>query len=62
MGPIGNASFCGDSEGSAEELKEFIAQRKKFLQKFPDSRFAAQAKQDVTEAQAQLQEAPSLGR
>ena len=62
MGPIGNASFCGDSEGSAEELKEFIAQRKKFLQKFPDSRFAAQAKQDVTKAQAQLQEAPSLGR
>jgi hypothetical protein len=26
MGPMGNASFCGDSEGSAEELKEFIAQ------------------------------------
>jgi hypothetical protein len=62
MGPIGNASFCGDSEGSAEELKEFIAQRKQFLQKFPDSRFAAKAKQDVTEAQAQLQEALSSGR
>jgi outer membrane protein assembly factor BamD (BamD/ComL family) len=50
-----NAPFCGDSEGSAEELKEFIAQRKQFLQQFPNSRFAAQAKQDVTEAQAQLQ-------
>ena len=62
MGPIGNASFCGDSEGSAEELNEFIAQRKQFLQKFPDSRFAAQAKQDVTDAQAQLQEALRSGR
>ena len=57
MGPIGNASFCGDSEVSAEELKEFIARRKQFLQKFPNSRFAKQAKQDVTEAQAQLQQA-----
>jgi len=62
MGPIGNASFCGDSEGSAEELKEFIAQRKKFLQNFPNSRFAAQAKQDVTDAQVQLQEALRTGR
>ncbi len=62
MGPIGNASFCGDSEGSAEELKEFIAQRKQFLHKFPNSRFAEQAKQDITEAQAQLQEAISSGR
>jgi len=62
MGPIGNASFCGDSEGSAEELNEFIAQRKQFLQKFPESRFAAQAKQDVTDAQAQLQEALRSGR
>jgi outer membrane lipoprotein YfiO len=62
MGPMGNASFCGDSEGSAEELKEFIAQRKQFLQKFPNSRFATQAKQDVIEAQAQLQEALRSGR
>lgn len=62
MGPMENASFCGDSEGSAEELKEFIAQRKQFLQKFPNSRFAAQAKQDVAEAQAQLQEALESGR
>jgi len=62
MGPMGNASFCGDSESSAEELKEFIAQRKQFLQKFPNSRFAAQAKHDVAEAQAQLQEALRRGR
>ena len=62
MGPIGNASFCGDSEGSAEELKQFIAQRKQFLQNFPNSRFAAQAKEDITEAQAQLQEANRSGR
>lgn len=57
MGPVGNGSFCGDSEGSAEELKEFIAQRKRFLQNFPSSRFAAQARKDITEAQAQLEEA-----
>jgi outer membrane protein assembly factor BamD (BamD/ComL family) len=57
MGPVGNASFCGDSEGSAEELKEFIAEREKFLQHFPDSRFAARAKQDIAEAQAQLEQA-----
>jgi len=62
MGPVGSASFCGDSEGSAEELKEFIAQRKQFLQKFPNSRFAAQAKQDIAEAQAQLEQALKSGR
>jgi hypothetical protein len=62
MGPVGNGSFCGDSEGSAEELKEFIAQRKRFLQNFPGSRFATQAKKDITEAQAQLEEALKLGR
>ena len=57
MGPMGNASFCGDSEGSAEELKEFIAQREQFLQKFPKSHFAAQAKRDITDAQTQLEQA-----
>jgi hypothetical protein len=31
---LGNASYCGDSEGSAEELKDFIAKRKQFLQSF----------------------------
>lgn len=62
MGPVGNASFCGDSEGSAEELNEFIAQRKQFLQNFPNSRFAAQAKQDITEAQTQLEQALKSGR
>jgi hypothetical protein len=62
MGPLGNASFCGDSEGSAEELREFIAQRKEFLQKFPNSRLAVQAKQDITTAQGQLQEALKSGR
>ena len=62
MGPQGNASFCGDSEGSAEELKGFIAQRKQFLEKFPNSRFAAQAKQEIGEAQAQLEQALKSGR
>jgi hypothetical protein len=58
MGPLGNAAFCGDSEGSVEELRDFIGHRKQFLQKFPNSRFAAQARQDIKAAQAQLQEAP----
>jgi hypothetical protein len=62
MGPMGNGSFCGDSEGSSEELKDFIAKRKQFLQKFPNSHFASQAKQDVTEAQEQLKEALKGGR
>lgn len=62
MGPMGNASFCGDSEGSAEELRQFIAQRQQFLEKFPSSKFAAQAKQDVMDAQTQLQEALKEGR
>jgi len=57
MGPLGNGSFCGDSEGSAEGLKEFIVKRKRFLQEFPGSRFAAQARKDISEAQAQLEEA-----
>jgi hypothetical protein len=62
MGPMGNGSFCGDSEGSADELKEFIAQREQFLQKFPKSHFAAQAKQDITDAQPQLEQALKSGR
>lgn len=62
MGPLGNGSFCGDSEGSAEELKQFIAQREQFLQTFPTSRFAAQARKEITEAQADLEEALKAGR
>jgi hypothetical protein len=62
MGPMGNASFCGDSEGSAEELKHFIAQRKQFLKEFPNSRFTAQARHDIMEAQRQLEEALKSGR
>lgn len=62
MGPMGNGAFCGDSEGSSDELKEFIGQREQFLQKFPNSRFAAQAKQDITEAKTQLEEAIKSGR
>ena len=62
MGPVGNASFCGDSEGSAEELKAFITQRKQFVQQFPNSRFAAQAKQEIADAQAQLEQALKSGR
>lgn len=62
MGPVGNGAFCGDSEGSAEELQEFITQRKQFLQKFPNSRYTAQAKQEITEAQTQLEQALKAGR
>jgi hypothetical protein len=62
MGPVGNASFCGDSEGSAEELKAFTTQRKQFVQQFPNSRFAAQAKQEIADAQAQLEQALKSGR
>lgn len=62
MGPVGTGSFCGDSEGSAEELKEYIAQRKQFLQNFPNSRLAAQAKQDITAAQTQLEQELNSGR
>jgi outer membrane protein assembly factor BamD (BamD/ComL family) len=61
-GPVGNASFCGDSEGSAEELKKFISQRKQFLQQFPSSRFAAQAKQAIAEAQTPLEQVLKSGR
>jgi len=44
MGPVGNGSFCGDSEGSAEELKEFIAQRKLFLAKLSRQPFRCAGK------------------
>lgn len=54
MGPTGNGSFCGDSEGSVEELQEFISQRKSFLQRFPNSRFADQARKDISDATDQL--------
>ena len=62
MGPVGNASFCGDSEGSAEELKAFIAQRQQFLKKFPNSRFEQQAKQQIADMQAQLEQVLKSGR
>jgi hypothetical protein len=62
MRPVGNASFCGDSEDSGEELREFIGKRKQFLQKFSNSRLAVQATRDITAAQAQLQEALKSGR
>ena len=54
MGPMGNASFCGDFEGSVEELKETIALHNQFLERFPNSRFAAQAKEELTQSQEQL--------
>jgi hypothetical protein len=62
MGPLGNASYCGDFEGSAEELKDFIAKRKQFLLSFPNSHFASEAKQDITEAEAQLEQSLKAGR
>jgi hypothetical protein len=62
MGPTGAGSFCGDSEGTSEELKAFIAQRKQFLQKFPNSRFSQQATQEITDAQIELEKAIKSGR
>jgi hypothetical protein len=57
MGPMQNGAFCGDFEGSVEELQENIAQRKQFLKRFPNSRFAGQAKQELTDSEAQLVDA-----
>jgi len=57
MGPMQHAAFCGDFEGSVEELRENIAQQKQFLRRFPNSRFARQAKQELADSEAQLADA-----
>ena len=57
MGPMQNGAFCGDAEGSVDELKENILQRKQFLKRFPNSRFASQAKQELADSEAQLTDA-----
>jgi len=57
MGPMGNGSFCGDFEGSIEELQETIALHKRFLRQFPNSRFASQAKQELSQSEEQLAKA-----
>jgi hypothetical protein len=54
MGPMQHAAFCGDFEGSVEELRENIAQQKQFLERFPNSRFARQAKQELADSEAGL--------
>jgi hypothetical protein len=57
MGPMGNGAYCGDFEGSVEELQQTITQHKAFLKHFPKSRFATQAKQELLASEAQLKEA-----
>jgi hypothetical protein len=57
MVPMGNGSFCGDFEGSIEELQETIALHKRFLTQFPNSRFVSQAKQELSQSEEQLAKA-----
>jgi hypothetical protein len=54
MGPLGNQSFCGDFEGTVEELQEIIRLNRQFIAKFPGSRFASEAKQRLADAQKML--------
>jgi hypothetical protein len=54
MGPVGNQSFCGDFEGSVEELQEIIQLNQRFITQFPNSRFAPEAKERLADAQKML--------
>ncbi|HTC94984.1 MAG TPA: outer membrane protein assembly factor BamD [Terriglobales bacterium] len=56
MGPAGNQSFCGDFEGSVEELQEIIQQNQRFIQQFPNSHFTPEAKERLADAQKMLAE------
>ncbi len=56
MGPVGNQSFCGDFEGSVEELQEIIQQNQRFIAQFPNSRFIPEAKERLADAQKMLAE------
>ncbi|HZR27474.1 MAG TPA: outer membrane protein assembly factor BamD [Terriglobales bacterium] len=56
MGPVGNQSFCGDFEGSVEELQEIIQKNQSFIAQFPKSRFTPEAKERLADAQKMLAE------
>jgi len=56
MGPVGNQSFCGDFEGSVEELQQIIQQNQQFIAQFPNSRFTPEAKERLADAQKMLAE------
>jgi hypothetical protein len=56
MGPLGNQSFCGDFEGSAEELQEIISRNQRFIAQFPGSRHTTEAKERLADAQKMLAE------
>jgi len=56
MGPMGNQSYCGDFEGSAEELQEIMSQNQRFIAQFPGSRHTPEAKQRLADAQKMLAE------
>jgi outer membrane protein assembly factor BamD (BamD/ComL family) len=51
---MGNQSFCGDFEGSAEELQEIITQNQHFIAQFPNSRHTSEAKQRLADARKML--------
>jgi len=56
MGPVGNQSFCGDFEGSIEELQEIIQHNQHFISQFPNSRFIPEAKKQLADATKMLAE------
>ena len=56
MGPVGNQSFCGDFEGSPEELQETIQLNRRFIAQFPNSRFTPRAKEVLADAEKMLAE------
>ena len=56
MGPVGNQSFCGDFEGSIEELQEIIQHNQHFISQFPNSRFTPEAKKRLADAKKMIAE------
>ena len=56
MGPVGNQSFCGDFEGSIEELQEIIQHNQHFISQFPNSRFTSEAKKRLAGAKKMIAE------
>ncbi len=54
MGPMRNQSFCGDFEGSVEELQEIVQLNQQFITQFPNSRFTPEAKERLADAQKML--------
>jgi len=49
-----NQSFCGDFEGSVEELQEIVQLNQQFITQFPNSRFTPEAKERLADAHKML--------